>query len=162
MRGGENINYTCHYDEHTVTGQVILEDINVQHGAFDPLAKIWSSVRKRIREEFDVDVTGIFVYVQGDVAICRFLANFGLYDHTATKEQLKEYAQRFAVNFERIAAKFYEAVEAFRMSGYLAKYNSIADDGDFDEMNVLMNRFLREYGFKKNGDNRKPPKKKKS
>ena len=65
---------------------------------FDPLSKIWSSIRKRVMEQYGVDVVGLFLYDDFEKTVsCSFCLNYGLVEAGEVDKEL--YTQRFDQTF---------------------------------------------------------------
>ena len=126
---------------------------------FDPLAKIWSSCRKRISEQYGVHVTGLFVYDdEKEVISCSFCLSF------TTNDDLKLYIKRFEDTFQYQMTMFEDAIEAFLMDqedGYDA-YMSLINTGKMvkkEAYESLFNKFLRKMNLKTKKDDKKKRKK---
>ena len=145
-------------------GGLIINDIDIpcQRG-FDPIAKIWSSVRKRNREKFGVDVTGLFIYdEERHVVSCSFYLNFGVLATDAAREEVEAYTLHFSETFSLQMAKFGEALNAFMdAENGLAAYKNYLENEEFStkQCDKIFNAFLRSTGLKiKEDDLRKQQK----
>ena len=58
MRNVDQIVYTAHQESYNV----LIEGVSLPHLFFDPLSKLWATLRKEIRKKHKVDVAGTFVY----------------------------------------------------------------------------------------------------
>ena len=145
-----NISYElCDHDS---SRELIINGINLPRTAdFDPLAKIWASVRKRCKEEYGVDVVAVFFYddVENKV-LCKFYLNFCECDVT-----VKTYRKRYRKFFPKIIAKFANVVTLFvaNMSNGYSNYYELWEKGEgIGKYNECLNDFLKTAGLRTIGD----------
>ena len=146
------IEYEVH--ENDSNRELIITGINFPRTAgFDPLAKIWASVRKRCKEEYGVDVIAVFFYDDvGHKVLCKFYLNYGECDVT-----IKTYRKRYRRNFAKIIAKFANVVALFmaNMNNSYTKYYELWEKGeDISEYNECLNQFLKSAGLRTPSDER--------
>ncbi len=136
---------------------------------FDPLGKIWSSLKKRIDERYHVNVTGIFFY-DPDVELisCNFCLNYAPLE----KNQLdiEDYIQRYHDTFSTQMTLFENTIHSFILDTengylpYLRCIESIKDIEDGEErreiFDLLFDNFLKSCGIKTEADDKKKKKKK--
>ena len=128
----------------------------------DPLGAMWAAgPRKRIFDEFGVDVAGLFVYDdEKEVVSCSFYLNFGV----VTEAEVKVYAARFRDTFSQQMALFEDVLEAFlgdEDDGYLAYLDLLKNGEVSDEVaKDFFNRFLRKINIRKKKDDRRSAAKK--
>ena len=135
-------------------GVIIIDDIHFPHQYFDPLAKLWATVRKQARKKYKVDIAGAFSY--DDIAqkiTCNFFLNYGILEFSDTT--VEEYRAKFESSFDKIADGFEAVIRLFIEDGGYAEYleltsratldhNSVTH-GDFDR---LFNVFLKDLGIR--------------
>ena len=127
---------------------------------FDPLGKIWASVRKRIEERWKVSVTGIFFYEQDmSLCSCNFCLNFAPVERLEISDA--EYRDRFEQTFNLQMALFEEVINCFvtNENGYnlylkcLEAAKDITDDEErYDWFNMMFNDFLKKINIKTEQD----------
>lgn len=126
---------------------------------FDPLAKIWSSVRKRICERWQVDVVGLFVYDEKrEIVSCSFCLNYGM----LPEENHQTYTQRFEDTFQMQMLLFEETLDSFVLDydfGYESYIKLVRNKNCTPEMcNHFLNSFLKRINIKTEKDERKAAK----
>ena len=141
-----NISYElCDHDS---SRELIINGVTIPRTAdFDPLAKIWASVRKRCKEEFGVDVIAVFFYDDMEnKVLCKFYLNYCECDVT-----VKTYRKRYKKAFPKIVAKFANVVTLFmsNMNNSYASYYELAKNGeDISKYNECLNQFLKAAGLR--------------
>lgn len=132
--------------------------------SFDPLGKIWSSVRKRIAETYGVQVTGLFFYQpEREIIIANFLLS------TAGMEDIdyNVLEKRFRDTFALQMSLFRDTIETFLLDtteGYLAYcgYLELTEDSPKkvkEECDKAFNSFLLRIGVKTEKDEKEKAKK---
>lgn len=157
---------TCTFKQTSCSGgigAIIIEGLVFPDNAhFDPLAKIWSSCRKRIRESYKLDVTGLFLYDRDKQVIsCSFCLSFTMEGN----EDLHAYIKRFEDNFDNQMAMFKTAIDNFIKEpndGYntyceLSTASKVVNKDVYEQM---FNRFLRSIGYKTDKDEEEKAKRK--
>lgn len=134
---------------------------------FDPLAKIWSSVKKRIYEMYEVQVTGIFFYEpEKELILANFIINnAGINGHVEPEAHQKKFDDTFALQM----SLFRDTLEAFLFDtedGFLTycRYLESTEDSPKtieEECNQFFNNFLIKNGIKTQKDEKLKEKKKK-
>ena len=128
---------------------------------FNLLDKIWSSVRKRIAEEYEIQVTGLFSEdPDGNLVICNFYLNCA---HIEDDEEKEIYNAKFKECFPFIIKKFEKAITDFFSDidgyapyrDYLALCSSVDEPISEDVCNEILNKFLFKKGLKTEEDERK-------
>lgn len=125
-------------------GTLIISGLKVAHGRHDPLGKIWASVRKRIRENYKVDVVGLFTYDDArKIVSCSFCLNY----YVTEMKQLNEkvYTVRYMDSFPFQMADFEDVVIAFvdDEENGLTAYEKLVKAGATNrQLDQLLNRFL--------------------
>ena len=118
---------------------------------FDPLAKIWASVRKRCKEEYGVDVIAAFFHDDTEKKVlCKFFLNYCDCDVT-----IKTYRKRYRQNFAKIIAKFANVLSLFIANinnGYSEYYKLWEKGEDISKYNECLNQFLKTAGFRTEED----------
>lgn len=148
----ENLNIGYEEEVKRDTGSLKITGFNFPDNAvFDPLAKIWSSVRKRIAEKYGVHVTGLFRYKEA-VIECSFLLNYGMIT-TNNPAEIDLIQDRFMHTFSGQMALFENTIEAFLLDfddGYLAyvKYVDDANPIEEGECERIFNKFLKKIRIK--------------
>ena len=135
-------------------GNITIEGIYLPHQYFDPLAKLWATVRKEVRKKFKVDVAGAFFYddVQ-EVISCNFYLNYSIIEFKDISDE--EYQEQFLLSWDKIADGFEAVINLFVEDDAFNEYveltekaasgtNSVAH-GDFDR---LFNIFLKDLGIR--------------
>lgn len=135
-------------------GLIVIEDIFFPHQFFDPLAKLWATIRKEARKKYKVDIAGAFSY--DDVArkiTCNFFLNYSIIEFSNTTPE--EYRNKFETSFSKIADGFEAVIRLFVEDGAYAEYleltsraaldHSSVTHGDFDR---LFNIFLKDLGIR--------------
>lgn len=151
-----DFNQDFHFTEQSSDsmGVITINDIYFPHKYFDPLAKLWATVRKQARKKYKVDIAGAFSY--DDIAqkiTCNFFLNYGILEFSDTT--VEEYRARFESSFDKIADGFEAVIRLFIEDGGYAEYleltnraaldHSSVTHGDFDR---LFNIFLKDLGIR--------------
>ncbi len=147
-------------------GNLIIYGFNFPKTAYDPLGKIWSSVRKRIYEIYKVSVVACFFYKKNFIA-CTFHLNTipieaedKVYDGNE-EQSTKAYLAKFRETFERQMMFFEEVLDAYVLdqeNGYTAFCNYVKEtDGEIDHSTCeeMFNRFLKSMNIKTEEDIKK-------
>lgn len=132
--------------------ELVFSGIDLPHTAdFDPLAKIWSSLRKRCKESYHVDIIATFFY---DDVKHKVLVKFYL-NYCECDVSIKTYRKRFRRNYPAIVARFANVVMLFMSNvknGY-ADYYSLWEKGEgIQEYNKCLNLFLETAGLRTEND----------
>lgn len=139
-------------------GVIVIENIDFPHQYFDPLAKLWATVRKEARRKYKVDVAGAFSY--DDIAnkiTCNFFLNYSIIEFSTTTQE--EYREKFEACFSKIADGFEAVIRLFIEDGAYDEYidlvnkanglnvskSNLITHGDFDR---LFNVFLKDLGIR--------------
>ena len=135
-------------------GLIVIEDIFFPHQFFDPLAKLWATIRKEARKKYKEDIADAFTYY--DVArkiTCNFFLNYSIIEFSNTTPE--EYRNKFETSFSKIADGFEAVIRLFVEDGAYAEYleltsraaldHSSVTHGDFDR---LFNIFLKDLGIR--------------
>lgn len=134
-------------------GSLIIENLAVRpFKGFDPLAKIWSSVRKRNRECYGVDVAGIFQYMEDQpIIICAFFLNYcGI-----EEAKIDLHNNCFATTFQRQMIALEEALLAFmKDDNGFAAYSQLINSPEFsmEKAEQLFDDFLKSVNIKTEED----------
>lgn len=132
------------------------------HKEFDPLAKIWSSLRKRIIEKYGVDSVGNFQYSgpSTDIIFCDFYLNYGIQQARDMGDD--EYAKKYEETFHEQMEMFKDVIEKFLAEpeyGYDVYMKLTSEEGVLDdEYNILFNTFLRKIGVRTEEDEKRAKK----
>lgn len=145
-------------------GALVINGLVLPRGKFDPLAKIWSTVRKRIREQFHVDVAGLFLYDdEKEVISCSFYLNYCVPE--LKDIDAREYTERFEGTFALQMIMFEEAVEYFLLDdehGYEPYLERVKQGADEQALNNMFNAFLRSINLRTPKDDKKARRKAKA
>ncbi len=126
-------------------GTVIMENILLPRtNDFDPLAKIWASIRKRIHKEYGVDIVGVFIYDDAQEKIsCNFFLNCCV---AKAKKDPEGYQKTFEANFEEIMNLFHGSIIYFmatKTNGYDDYYELWQHGGTKKDFQRIFNGFLK-------------------
>ena len=136
----------CSYRENCENsiGALVIDGLVLPRAnSFDPLAKIWSSVRKRILEQFGVDSAALFIYDdEKEVISCSFCLNFSV-PETSGLDQ-KSYIEKFEDTFSAQMGMFEDVIEFFLLDefGYEEYLKLLKKGADKEQLNNLFNRFM--------------------
>lgn len=138
-----------------------------ENRAFDPMAKIWSSVRKRICERYDIDSTGIFFYEPSHgIVNCNFCLN---YVKVKNEEEACLYRAKFQETFGYQMLLFEEVLDAFMLDfqygyypycQYIESHQNEKPEAISKFCNQLFDTFLINNGVKTKKDETKKAKRK--
>ena len=120
--------------------------------SFDPLVKIWTSVRKRIFEKAGLDVVGIFAHdVEQELIVCSFYLVYG--DEVI---DIEDHTRKFEKSFHKQMALFEDTLLKFLESdvGYETYVKVLEADTEAIFANVL-NEFLKSIGSRTKADERR-------
>lgn len=133
-------------DEH---GRLIISGLEVDHSSYDPLAQIWSAIRKINRKDYNIDTVGTFRYPDKSIIICDFYLNHAGFDEP--KKDKKDYLNEvFKATFAYQMQNFQDAIITFIESPEgLETFNTLAKTAFFDEMDKAIDDFLLKYGYRK-------------
>ena len=145
----DQIVYTAHQESYNV----LIEGVSLPHLFFDPLSKLWATLRKEIRKKHKVDVAGTFVYddIKGVIA-CNFYLNYSIIEFTPTTEE--EYRDMFKASFQHIVDALIAIIDIFvdddAYDEYLeltraAQGGKLVSHGEFDR---IFNLFLKDLGIR--------------
>lgn len=128
---------------------------------FDPLAKIWSTLRRRILEQYKVDIVGIFASDDE-----RELISANFYLNYAVEGEFGEqtYTGMFEDSFPKWAELFEQTLLAFLESETYDKYIELLGSGttEYEPYRKLFNSWLRGQGLRTKKDDRRSAAKEKS
>lgn len=133
--------------ELTITGV----KIPCNRGRYNPLDKIWASVKKKVLEEHGVHISATFKY-NINLIVCDFFID-NAYGETAKLSKLVLY-QRFERAFPYAIADFEDALEDFfkdEKNGYYAYvklFESSKGKPDREECEEMFNTFLRKINLR--------------
>lgn len=112
------INFSVRESENAEIGVIVITGLTMPRARnYDPLGKLWASLRKRFYEWHDVDSTGIFSYdKEQGIILCNFILNKATitganqveYDKNAL-EKTQRFRQRFRAQihfFEKMVKRF--------------------------------------------------------
>ncbi|MBQ2660590.1 hypothetical protein IJF93_00740 [Candidatus Saccharibacteria bacterium] len=149
MRNVDQIIYTAHHEGYSV----IIEGINLPHLFYDPLSKLWATLRKEIRKKYRVDVAGTFVYDDVKCVIsCNFYLNYSIIEFTNTTEE--EYRNMFKASFQHIVDALIAIISIFVDDDAYGEYleltkaaqgGKLVSHGEFDR---IFNLFLKDLGIR--------------
>lgn len=126
--------------------ELIITGINLPRNKdFDPLAKIWASVRKRCKEEYGVDVIAVF-FANEDSILCKFYLNY-----CDIQVSQKTYRSKFRRNFPKIVAKFANVLTLFAANihnGYSEYAELWQNNEGISKYNECLNSFLKSAGLR--------------
>lgn len=138
-------------------GALQITGFSLPHNGFEPMSKLWASVRRHNRRKYGVNVTGIFIYDQADSVIsCSFCLDYGF--QLANDIDQKVYEQRFMDTYNGQMITLEKTIEAYILdteNGYVPYIKHIEENGgiaDEEFCNEMFNRFLRNIGLKKPED----------
>lgn len=135
-------------------GNITIEGIYLPHQFFDPLAKLWATVRKEVRKKFKVDIAGAFFYddVQ-EIISCNFYLNYSIIEFKNISDE--EYRNEFQEHWNHIASGFEAVIDMFVEDDAFDEYVELTEKaasgtsqvtrGDFDR---LFNLFLKDLGIR--------------
>ncbi len=137
------ITFKEEYHQECGFGTIVINGLSLPHNReMDPLAELWSSgPRKKIRKEYGVDITALFLYNDENVDIfCSFILNCGILQESQIA--VKIYQRRFEDSFQYWANLFEEVLEAWLLdeAGYKA-YVELFKLEKFKEAKELFNKF---------------------
>ena len=167
----KTINTRLNFDERSTDkgfGALIISGlIFPENKAFDPMAKIWSSVRKRICERYGVDSTGIFFYEPTHGIInCNFCLN---YVKIKNEGESYLYRAKFQETFDYQMLLFEEVLDAFMMDfqyGYYPYCQYVESHQDEKQEEIIkfcnnqFDTFLKNHGIKTKKDETEKAKRK--
>lgn len=126
-------------------GSLLIDGLAISHNGYDPLGKIWASARKRIREQWHVDVVGLFTYDDGKkVVSCSFCLNYYVTEMKNIDERV--YTTRYIDSFPYQMTFFQDIILAFvddQENGLEAYEKLFATRPGKRALDQLLNRFLR-------------------
>lgn len=145
------------------SGNLIIYGLEFPETDYDPLGKIWSSVRKRLYEIFNVSVVGCFFYKENFIS-CTFHLNSAPIEKEdkildADAEQIKKaYLAKFRETFSRQMLFFEEILDSYILdqeNGYFAFCNYVKKTNgkiDHNSCEQMFNRFLKSMNIKTEED----------
>lgn len=128
-------------------GTLVINNVAMSHRGYDPLAKIWSKLKKCIRKKYGVDVTGIFTYNdEREVISCSFCLNYGA-PGVHSSPDTRIYTKRFEETFPLQMLDFEEILEAFVESpDGLEKYEElVTQKATATELSSSIKKFLSKF-----------------
>ena len=147
-----NVTFTENLDG--CMGVIIAHNLSLPHSTYTPLGKIWASVKRKVLEQYGVDVTGVFVYDDELRAVaCSFCLNYGYLKIHGIDERI--YTERFQDTFRLIASTFEDTIEAFLTdpeNGAEAYATMVEFGATQDEIDELFNKFLRSINMRNDID----------
>ena len=140
------IKFREHINEHVI----FIDGAIFPHHPFDPLAKIWSSIRKVCCRKYGVDVVGTFTYDDDKAQVaCNFFLNYSIVEAGSIGEET--YLGMFKDNFPFMMELFEDTIitfMSFRTNGY-ADYLALSEMGATDdELRASINGFLESVGLR--------------
>ena len=138
-------------------GSMVITGLKLpENPVFNPLDKIWSSVKKRIYDQYGVSTIGMFV-ITPEAVSASFLLNCACCDDTAAAH--KKYNNQFKETFPFQMMMFEEAITAFLTDvelGY-APYCDYIDSCGEGEISPkvcdkMLEQFLTSSGYKTEKD----------
>ncbi|MBR0430962.1 hypothetical protein IJJ05_01570 [Candidatus Saccharibacteria bacterium] len=129
---------------------------------FDPLAKIWSTLRRRFWEQYRIDAVACFTYDSGEkLAFCNLYLNYSCIERLQISES--HYNRRFQDVFPYLMIQFEETLEAFLTdpeNGY-EEYLRLFNDSSssHDDYRETINKFLASIGKRTQKDEKRSAKK---
>ncbi len=133
-------------DQHTHgIGTLIINHVSLPHEKHDPLGRLWAKLKKRLRANFGIDVTGLFTYKDGNRLIsCSFCLNYGA--PNVTGKEIVEYDKYFTNNFKNIIEIFKEVIKLFVKSDSLAIYKMLSITGANEkDLNKVIDDFIKDH-----------------
>ena len=129
-------------------GNLLINGLVIERpNGFDPLVKIWTSVRKRIFERAKLDVVGIFVHdVKQELIIGSFYLVYG--------DEVKDtdaHTKKFEESFPRQMALFEQTLLSFLETEY-EEYLKVVDANIEASVGDFINGFLKSVGIRTKED----------
>ena len=156
-----NVTFTENLDG--CMGIIIAHNLSLPHDTYTPLGKIWASVKRKVLEQYGVDVAGIFVYDDElRAVVCSFYLNYAYLKTHGIDERI--YTERFQDTFAMQATMFEETIEAFLTdpeNGVDAYTTLVEFNATSDELDELFHRFLRSINMRTDEDDVNSAKRKK-
>lgn len=120
---------------------------------FSPLDKIWSSVRKRNAETYNVYTTAIFRQAEDGTIKGEFYPNHATVDEQNSHQYIRHFENTFCLQI----LLFIDAINSFLMDyqlGYVAYCNYLqqTDEISSEKCGAMLDAFLRQYHFKTDED----------
>ena len=157
-----NLYYEESFTEDAPIGQIIIRGLDLPYNPkFNPMDKIWSSLRKRIAEEHDIQITGVFRKdIKGEI-VGAFMLNMATIDE-CNFEMLQS---KFRDLFQIMMVRFESILETWVMNDNgFAAYKAYVEDAAYPESqrcNEILDEFLISIGVKTSKDLKEREKKKK-
>lgn len=153
------VRFTKSLAETGENGCLLIIGINFpQVGSFNVLAKIWSTVRKRIREENSIDVVGLFNQATENTNVCMFYPN----NYKATSlDQINELHQLFYETFEIQMNIFKQTIVDFLDdpdNGYKEYFTIATENPSEKALEDIIEEFLRSKNLRTEKDDKKKEK----
>ena len=148
-------NFTKTKDEYGL-GSLLIAGLCPSHSGYNPIGKIWASVRKRIWERYCVDVVGLFTYnSEKEVVMGTFCLNYSVIEESGIDRRI--YVTRFTDTFQLQMTLFEEALIAFADSpNGLTDYEAALVRGANNrQLDQLLNSFLRSINIRTEEDERR-------
>ncbi|MBQ3348753.1 hypothetical protein IJG90_04585 [Candidatus Saccharibacteria bacterium] len=120
--------------------------------SFDPLVKIWTSVRKRIFERAGLDVVGIFAHdTEQQLIVGSFYLVYGdeVHDMDTHTKKFEESFHRQMDLFEDTLMKFLESQEGYKL------YLHVMEQNTESQFTKIFNDFLKSIGVRTKADERR-------
>lgn len=147
----DSVSFTEHYNQDMAS--ILIEGLYLPHTFFDPLGKLWATVKKWARNKYKIDIAGIFVYdnVKGIIS-CVFQLSYANVEETT--EAILSHIRKFEDSFPDIAREFKSVIECFAEDGAYEEYLAMAQKkrdglavsrGEFDR---IFNIFLKDLGMR--------------
>ena len=158
-----NLYYEDNFSAGSPVGQLTIWGLKLPYNPrFNPLDKIWSSVRKRIAEEYSIQITGVFrIEPKEKKIIGTFMLNMASVDESnfdVLQFRFRDLFQIMMINFETV-------LETWTMNDNgLAAYKSYVEEAGYAELercNEILDEFLISAGVKTPKDLKEREKKKK-
>lgn len=124
-------------------GSILITGLCPSNRHYNPLGKIWASVRKRIWEQYGVDVVGLFIYDNDNQLVTgSFCLNYSAIENTGIDKRI--YISRFSDTFQLQMQMFEDTLIAFADSpNGLESYEAALARGEsVKQLNEILNSFL--------------------
>lgn len=134
-------------------GKITIRGLNLLHDNFDPLSKLWSCLRRRFREQYEIDIVASFFYSADSEDKPLIQCDFRVIGDQSARET-------FDINFLTIAEKFESVLNNFmaHIYGYREYALLLAVGGTHDDCRELLNQYLEMQGLRTQGDKKRAEK----
>ena len=144
-------------------GTLIISGFCPPHDGYDPVGKIWASVRKRIFERYRVDVVGLFTYnEEKEITTGSFCLNYSILERNGVNERV--YVSRFKDTFQMQMTLFEDVIIAFIDDpiGLTAYQDLLYQGATQKQLDKGVNAFLRSINVRTEKDQRRAEKRTKN